>query len=58
MKIISNYIKEFSEMSREEKMQVILFAGLLFILLISIISNIYIRSKIKQSRKDFKDKYQ
>lgn len=58
MNIISNYLKEFNNMKQEEKMQIVLIICLFMILFLSIISNIYIRSKIKQVKKDFKDKYQ
>ncbi len=57
MNIISNYIKEFNNMNKDEKMQIILIICLFVVLFLSIIGNIYIRSKIKSVKKDFKDKY-
>lgn len=57
LEIPINYLKEFNNMKQEEKMQIVLIICLFMILFLSIISNIYIRSKIKQVKKDFKDKY-
>ena len=55
--IFNNYINQFNHMNKNEKMQIILIICLFMVLFLSVISNIYIRSKIKQVKKDFKDKY-